>query len=91
MGDEVAIMSIHVCQSSGVVRKTSPPHCTMMNCPTRMMPATIHSVYDFLKFLNADSLVPNTRALKRFHNCIITKMVKNTVNPSTSSILCVFM
>ena len=77
--DETPIIRSHVCQSSGSVRNTAPPNCTIRNCPTRMA-NTINSIpYDLERPLNAESVVPNTRALNRFQNCSMTKKVKKTV------------
>src|SRR5699024_12027557 len=69
------LMRSQVCQSSGSVRNTAPPNCTIRNCPAKIA-NTINSMpYDLESPLNAESVVPNTRALKRFQNCRDRKSV----------------
>lgn len=77
-----AIIITQVTKSSGTVRNTAPPNCTIRNCPTKIASTISYIPYDLEIPLKAESVVPNTRALKRFQNCSITKNVKNIVKRS---------
>ena len=51
----------------------------MMNCPTKIINATLNMPRAWLASLKIEWLVPNTLALNRFQNWSITNTVKKTV------------
>ena len=74
------IIHIHVSRSSGVVRNIRPPNSTISHWPTRMMASTSSSPLSAISRWKAVRHPPKVLALKRFHHCSITNMVKKMVS-----------
>ena len=76
-------LAAQVIPSSGTVRNILPPKLTITHCPTRIMAITSSSPLSSLNPENTPREEAKVLALKRFHHCIITNMVKNTVSSLT--------
>ena len=74
------MMSTQSRKEMGVVRKTSPPNCTIRNCPTGMMIIIRRKPVHSFKPLKAEPCDRKALALNIFQNCNMTKVVKNTDN-----------
>ena len=63
----------------GTTLKNCPPKQTMAICPKKISEAINRKPRQPRRW-NADCPVAKARALNRFQNCIITKMVKNRLS-----------
>ena len=81
------VMATHSIRLNGSVRNILPPKVTISHCPTKISPSTSARPRSLQKWRKALWTLPRHLALRRFQNCSITNVVKNSVSSCTSMTL----